>query len=219
MLLPTALFFSAFSFPLVAAVPCLTWSPLWKFGQLHTTPTLIALWSRAEHPCCSEELMRPSVPGYNSTCLPSSGELVALWKLFQDTELNPAPSEASSETDHNFGTCMAGSAVKEDARGKAGSKCPAKSCEEAYFFHKLVRGYNSYANGKIWVIHLWGATSSCMVEILWEYMGSLQKLYSSFLSRRSNISFWPYRSTLCGFEGVALLIYADWKLSPRRNVQ
>lgn len=47
-----------------------------------TTPP----WSRADHPCFSEELVT-SVLGYNPTHLPSSGGLVALWKLFQETEL------------------------------------------------------------------------------------------------------------------------------------
>jgi len=101
---------------------------------------------------------------------------VALRKLFQDTDLNPAASKDSSETDHDFSTCRTGSAVKEDAAGEALSKRTAKSCKKVFFFHELGRGYNSYMNGRIWVINVWEATSSCMVETLRKYMISLRTL-------------------------------------------
>lgn len=66
--LPVALvFFAMFSFPLVAVVPSHTQG---RLRQPHTTPKL--LWIRTDHPHFSEELMRSSAHGYNSTQLPSS---------------------------------------------------------------------------------------------------------------------------------------------------
>lgn len=62
-----------------------------------TTGGITPPWSRADHPCFSEELIRPSVLGYNLTHLPSSGGLVALQKLFQDTDLNLLPMKPAAK--------------------------------------------------------------------------------------------------------------------------
>lgn len=145
--------FAASSFPLMPVVPSPTQG---RFRQLHTTPTL--LWTRTDHPWFSEELMRPSVRGYNSTQLFPA-------QIFQDTEFNPA-SKQKPEANDGFNPCRAGSAAKQSETGEAGSRCTTNSHKEAFFLQKFGRGSNFYINGRIWILNLWEATSCCMEEML-----------------------------------------------------